>query len=65
VPTSFLAEAEKSTEPQQPTNDSSVTDLLLPSGRETQEASFDPSELDFAITQLAEEVLGPAYSISF
>jgi hypothetical protein len=65
VPTSFLAEAEKSTEPQQPTNDSAGTDLLLPSGRETQEASFDRSELDFTITQLAEEVLGPACSISF
>jgi hypothetical protein len=66
VPTSFLAEAVRVRLPSpQRTSDSPGTDLSLPSGRETQDPSFNQSELDFTITQLAEEVLGTAGSISF
>jgi hypothetical protein len=66
IPTSFLAEAVRANLPKpRPTSDSPGADLSLPSGRETQDPSFDQSELDLTITQLAEEVLGTAGSISF
>jgi hypothetical protein len=66
VPTSFLAEAARPKSPPfYPTNDSPGADLSLPSGGEAQDPSFNQSDLDFTITQLAEEVLGTAGSMSF